>query len=175
MALTKTEKEHELNQLGVAFGAAETAILVDYRGLNVPQVTELRRQVRAAHGRYRVVKNTIARRAVRDTRFEPLTPFLKGTTAVAYTAEDPVALAKTLAVFAKSTPALTIKGGVVQGKAIGAADVGSLATLPGRRDLYAQLIGVLHTPLVRLVGALAAVPRNLLSVLSQVERKQSEA
>jgi large subunit ribosomal protein L10 len=118
MALTRSEKQSELERLETVFQGAESAILLDYRGLNVPQVTELRRQVRAARGQYRVVKNTLARRALRGTRFEPLEPFLEGATAVAYTESDAVALAKALTTFGKTAQALAIKAAVVQGRAV---------------------------------------------------------
>ena len=90
MAVSRADKEAELQTLEAAFRGSESAILVDYRGLNVPQVTELRRQLRGAKANYRVVKNTIARRALKGTKFEALTEHFTGTTAVAYTATDPV-------------------------------------------------------------------------------------
>src|SRR5690349_24348538 len=96
MAVSRAEKEQELQDLQSAFQASDTAILVDYRGLNVPQVTELRRQLRGAKAAYKVVKNTLAKRALKGTSFEALERHFEGTTAVAYTATDPVALAKTL-------------------------------------------------------------------------------
>src|SRR5579862_8458834 len=118
MAVTRADKTAELEQLQAAFKGSDSAILVDYRGLNVPQVTELRRQLRSAKASYKVVKNTLARRALKGTRFEPLEKFFEGTTAVAYTKTDPVALAKTLTMFIKTTPALKVKAAVVQGRAI---------------------------------------------------------
>src|SRR6267142_481142 len=99
MSVTRAEKEAELQQLETAFKGSDSAILVDYKGLNVPQVTELRRQLRTAKASYRVVKNTLARRALKGTSFEVLDKFFEGTTGVAYTATDPVALAKTLTSF----------------------------------------------------------------------------
>src|SRR5436190_11152337 len=132
MSVTKADKEAELQVLERAFRGAESAILVDYKGLNVPQVTDLRRQLRAAKASYKVVKNTIARRALKGTSFEALSPFFQGTTAVAYTATDPIALAKTLTTFVKSVPTVTIKAAVVQGRAIKPAEVTDLATMPGK-------------------------------------------
>src|SRR6476659_447628 len=106
MAVTRADKTLELEQIEAAFQGSETAILVDYKGLNVPQVTELRRQLRSAKASYKVVKNTLAKRALKGTSFEALDKHFEGTTAVAYTATDPVALAKTLTTFIKATPAM---------------------------------------------------------------------
>jgi large subunit ribosomal protein L10 len=175
MAVTRAVKEEELQDLEQAFKGADSAILVDYRGLKVPEVTELRRQIGRARGKYKVVKNTLAKRALKGTPFEPLGDQFVGTTAVAYSGEDPVALAKVLTTFAKTTPALQIKAAVVQGRAIKPAEVTELATLPGKPELYAKLLFVLQAPMVQLVSVLNAPARDLMSVLVQAERNRAEA
>jgi len=173
MAVTRADKDAELQTLATMFQGADAAILIDYKGINVPQVTELRRELRKASSSYRVVKNTLAKRALKGTSFESLTVHFEGTTAIAYTATDPVALAKTLTTFMKTAPSLQIKAAVVQGQAIKAAEVVDLANMPGKPELYAKLLFLLNAPATNLVRVLSAVPRDLVNVLAQAEKKRA--
>jgi large subunit ribosomal protein L10 len=174
--MNRTEKQTLVDSLHEEFGRSPHAILVDFRGLTVPAVTEFRRKVKAVGSRYRVVKNTLALRAIKDTPLEKLGPKFDDTTGVAYTGQDPVALAKALVDFAKDNPALVVKGGLVAGSQMLDADgVKALSSMPALSELRATLLGVLAGPATKLVRLLNTPASQLVRVLKAHEERQGGA
>lgn len=153
--MNRSEKQQLIDELHSELEKAPNAVLLDFKGLSVPAATEFRRKVRASGSRYRVVKNSLALRAAKGTALEKLEAKLQGTTGIAYTGDDPVALAKVLVDFAKENPALSVKGGVVAGsQLLDAEGVKALSTMPGLPELRAKLLGLLMAPAQQLVSLL---------------------
>lgn len=144
-----------------------TVVLTEYRGLTVHQLSELRRQLRAVSAQYKVVKNRLAKLAVKSTGFEALSPHLSGPTGLIVSKDDPVAVAKTLATFTKTNQALTIKAGYVDGQLLEAPGLRALADLPTKEGLRSQIVGAIQGPLSQLVGLLTAPHRELVYILEQ--------
>jgi large subunit ribosomal protein L10 len=152
-----------------------TALLVaDPRGLNVGQLSELRRSLRTHGASFRVTKNTLGRIAAREAGTEALIDLLAGPSGVALCTTDPAPVAKALADFARTSRLLELRGGVLDGRAIDAADARRLATLPPRQELLAQLVGSLASPIQGFANVLAQLPRSLVVALDQI-RQQKEA
>jgi large subunit ribosomal protein L10 len=154
--MNRSEKQQLIDELHKELEQAPNAVLLDFKGLSVPAATEFRKRMRASGSRYRVVKNSLALRAAKGTALERLEAKLEGTTGIAYTGDDPVALAKVLVDFAKDNPALTVKAAVVAGtQMLDASGVKALSTMPGLPEMRAKLLGLLQAPatqLVRLLG-----------------------
>jgi len=134
----------------------------------------MRKALREANLNYRVIKNTIGRLAVEDTPLESLKEHFVGMSAVAYSPNDPVGLAKVLSKFAKETDKVKFKAGVVEGRAIKVQDIAALASLPSKEELISKLMFVLNSGAQRLATALNGVPRNLVVVLDQIAKQKSE-
>jgi len=167
------EKIEAVRELSAKFKDAPMAVLADYRGLTVAQVTELRKSVRAASGEFVVAKNTLAKIAIRDTPAQGIDGLLSGPTALVFGYSDAVGLAKALEAFAKSNEAFQLKGGVLDGETLDAAQVERLAKMPGRDQLRAQLLALLSTPATQLVRLLKAPAQQLVQVL-EARRKEQE-
>ena len=158
-------KRESVEVLKQRLGAAKTAVLTEYRGLTVRQLSDLRKQLKATAAEYKVVKNRLARLAVRDSPLQPVATHLKGPTGLVLTAHEPVGVAKVLQSFVRANPALTIKLGLVDGVVLDAQEIKALADLPSKDALRAQLVGAVQGPLTQLVSLLTAPQRELVLVL----------
>jgi ribosomal protein L10 len=167
------EKTRSVEALRERLGTAKTAVLTEYRGLTVRQISDLRKQLKAAAAEYKVVKNRLARLAVKDMNLDPLGVHFKGPTGLVFTEKDPVPVAKALQNFIRANPTLTIKLGLVEGKVVQPAELKALADLPSREALRSQLVGALQGPASQLVSLLTAPQRELVRVLEA--RSQSAA
>lgn len=163
----RKKKQQDLDELRQALQASTTVFVTSFEKLTVAQDFELRKAIRGAGGRYRVVKNTIAEKAAAGLPAEAVLRNLRGTTAVAFTAGDPVALAKALSEYAKANPAITFKAGLVEGRAIDLKEIEALASMPPKEEIYAKLLYLINAPAQRLVTALQGVARNLAVVIDQ--------
>ena len=168
------EKIDNVQALKERMAAAKTAVLTEYRGLTVRQISDLRRQLKATAAEYKVVKNRLARLAVRDSPLDPLATHLTGPTGMVLSAQDPVGVAKTLQAFVRANPALTIKVGLVEGKVLKAPELKALADLPSKEVLRAQLVGALNGPMSQLVTLLTAPHRELARVLEARSEGKTE-
>jgi large subunit ribosomal protein L10 len=171
----RNDKEKEIESLRKEFTDARNLLLAGFQGLTVGQDTELRRAIRAVGSRYRVVKNTLAKRAAQGTPLEPIKEQFTGSSAVAYNAEDPVSLAKAITTYAKTHPRLVFKAGVVEGRVIDLADLNQIASLPSKEELISKLMFLLNTGAQRLAGVVQAVPRNLAVVMEQAGKEKKFA
>jgi large subunit ribosomal protein L10 len=173
MPATKAKKQEQVEKLSSDLKNVKSAIVGTFAKLTVAQDFELRKSMRGAGARYRVVKNTLAERAARGTQIEPALKDLAGVTSIAYTDGDPVALAKALAKYAKDNPEFTFKAGVVEGRVISIREIEALATMPSKEEIYSKLLFLINAPAQRLVTAVNAVGRNLAVVVNQaVEQKK---
>ncbi len=166
--MNRAEKTEAIAGLAASIAKAPHAFLIDYKGVTVPAVTELRRQVRGTGSEYLVVKNTLALRALQGAPLGQLSEHFTGMTAVAYSATDIVSLAKVLHQFGKTNPNVKVKAALVDGKPVPAAALEQLASMPSRAELVAKLLGLMQSPVRRLVTVLSAPHRSIAATLAAV-------
>ena len=174
MTLDRQAKEALIEQYSTGFTQTANAFVLGYRGVTVPEVTELRAKVREVGGRYEVVKNSLALRAMQDSAIAELAEHFAGPTAVAYSDEDVVSLAKVLTEFSKDVPALECRAGLVEGAPVEAEVIQQIAKLPSRDDLIAKLLFLLQSPVSRFVRTLGALTPQFVRVLDQIAQNKVE-
>lgn len=175
--MLKTDKERIVAELVDDLGSAETFIVADYRGLTNKQLEALRDQLIPLGARFRIVKNTLTRRAAEKAGAEALLVMLEGPTAIAFieSSGDPAAVAKALAATARETNVLVLRGGILEGKQLSAAEIEQLATLPPVDVLRGQLVGAIVAPLTSLLGLLSAPLRDLHGVITaRIEQLEAQ-
>lgn len=170
---TLLAKTGVIDEIKERINSSQAMVLVDYRGLNVEQLTELRKQYREAEVEYKVYKNTMMQFAFKDLGYEDFNEYLKGPSAIAFGMDDPVSAAKVTAEFAKKNDKLEIKAGIVDGKIIGIEEVKSLAELPSREVLIAQVLGGLNAPIQGFTNVLQGTIRSLAIVLNAIAEKEA--
>lgn len=172
--MARPEKTAVVEEITERLKHAEAVLLTDYRGLHVGEIAEVRNALREADADYKVLKNTLARIAVRNVGLDELVDMLEGPTALAFCHGDAASAAKALDEAARKYPVLAVKGGVLRGKPIDAAQARELAALEPREVLLAKVAMLLNAPAQRTVSAAAGLLRDLASMLAQVlEQKES--
>ena len=174
MALNLEDKKALVAEVSDAMSNAQAAVLAEYRGLSVAQMTDLRSQARDAGVYVRVLKNTLAKRVVEGSDFECLSEHFVGPVALA-ASEDPVAVAKVLSNFAKDNKVLQIKVGAMNGAEISEQEIDALAKLPGRDELLAKLMGTMQAPVQKLAQTLNEVPGKFVRTLSAYQQSKEAA
>jgi large subunit ribosomal protein L10 len=169
-----THKIAVVEEITSRVGEAAASIVSEYRGLTVAELAELRSNLAAVGGDYRIYKNTLVRRAIDGGDYQPLSEYLNGPSALTFVQGDVSAVAKALRDFARSNPLLVIKGGLADGSLLSTADLAALAELPPRDVLLARLAGALAAPMQQMAGLLQALPRNLAYGLSAlIEQREA--
>ena len=169
------DKKKIVEELKQKFATTKVVIVTDYKGLDVAQMTELRRKLNEVNVEYQVVKNTMLKRASKDTEAELLVDVFKGPSGVAFSFEDPVAPAKILTQFAKDNEKLEIKAGVMNGKTMDLNAIMALSKLPSREELLAQVLSAMNAVPTGFVRALADVPRRMVNVLNAIKDQKEAA
>ncbi|GGA53044.1 50S ribosomal protein L10 [Edaphobacter acidisoli] len=167
MALSRSSKSEKVKKLAGELESSTSAIIGTFTGLTASKDFELRKTIRGAGGHYHVLKNKLAARAGEGTQIEAALKGLKGVSSVAYTSGDPVALAKALSNWVKENSEFTFKLGIVDGKVLSVAEIGELATMPGKEEIFAKLLFLINAPAQRLATVINATGRDLAVVINQ--------
>lgn len=172
MALTKSAKEEIRKSIAAKFNESNSAIVAQYAGLTVAELTELRQELRKSNTRFTVMKNRLAIKSIETDgveKIKEISSLLKGPVAVAFVKGDPAQAAKSLLNFQKEHPALEIKGGLVDEKAVSVKELAAIADLPSKSELLAKIVGSLVSPHRGLLNVLNGVPRNLVQVINAIK------
>lgn len=173
--MRREEKAIQVSEIADRLGRAQAVVMVDYRGFNVAEMTELRKRLRDAGVEFKVAKNTLVARAARENNIEGLDEYLVGPVAMAFGYDDPVAPAKILSGFVKEVRKGTIKGGILEGQVVNAEAIKQLSDLPPREVLIARVVGGMAAPLTGLVTVLSGTVRNLVYVLDAIREQKESA
>lgn len=170
----KSDKIEAVAELHEKFARAVSAVLADFRGLTVQEITDLRQQLREASLELAVVKNTLARLAVQDTAFERLSSYLKGPTSITFSYRDSVAPAKVLSAYVKKQPKLAVRAGLFEGEIVPSEKIAEIADLPPRDVILAQALAAMQGPLAGLVGTLHGVLSTFIGTLQAIHDKKAQ-
>jgi large subunit ribosomal protein L10 len=165
VSASRQKRSDEIQALKTLFEGVQGGVVTDYRGLDVKQISDLRRRFRERGIGYKVVKNTLTRIAVEGTHYQDLTGLLTGPTGIAFTEGDPIAPARVAVEFSKDHEALEVKGGFMEGQVLSEAQVREVSKLAGVNELKAQFLATLNGPAQKLLGVLNAAPQKFLGVL----------
>ncbi len=172
MALSRSRKSENVQKLATEFEGSTSAIVGTFTGLTASKDFSLRKAIRGVGGNYHVVKNKLAARAAQGSKIEAALQGLKGVSSVAYTSGDPVALAKALSTWVKDNAEFTFKLGIIDGKVISVEEIGDLATMPGKEELFSKLLFLINSPAQRLATVVNATGRDLAVVINQAVEKE---
>ena len=170
---TKAFKENKISQMKEKIDKAQVAIVTEYKGYTVEEITKLRRALQKTEGDYMVTKNTLAKLAVKDTPYEVLADSLKGPIAIAFGFGDQVAPAKALSDFIKDTKKGEILAAAMDGKLMSAAEAKALANLPSRAEIYAKMLGCINSPASGIVGGINGVMSALVRAVAAVRDQKT--
>jgi len=172
--LRKDDKKELVTQLHEDLGVSQAVFVTDYIGLNVEKITRLRKDVKSAGGTFKVIKNTLLRRAAQDTPVGAINDLFIGPTAIAMAQGDPLGVAKALVNFAKDNEELELQGGILGAQVLDLDKIQSLAKMPSKEVLLAKMLGSMNAPTTNFVGVLAAIPRQMLYVLKAIENQKMQ-